>query len=413
MKAKDSNRTERLGVAIAMDAFESLDFAFREQSESDYGIDAHAELIRSEQPTGQLLGIQLKSGLSYLSESDTHGSGYIFRTDKEHFDYWINHALPVLICLCDIDSKIIYWQIVNSETAVSTGKGYKITIPKHQKVDAASIDLLKSILTPIVATTRYTIFKVNDSSLGTAKRYSIEVVLNGSANKAEIAGIIRQVTNKGRKYRYHRNYSVERHWKSSDTHVIWTMVYASAEDHKRGNHICQSAWFSESLNPQFRPVQIDGENIGDSIIVDWNTNYGFFSKYIAENTVEKEDYLAKILPLIEQLKSLLDITEGKLADVMNGEISEESFLAFTDLTRKQIDKLYFEISDLPFAPFECCEAGNKLKNFASHIHNIWIFYSDKGLAKWDDESRLSQALQQRSYTHDALRQLEHELLEVK
>ncbi|MCI5222131.1 MAG: DUF4365 domain-containing protein [Candidatus Electrothrix sp. AR4] len=91
---------ERRGVGIATDAFEALDFAFREQFESDYGIDAHAELIQSKQPTGQLLGIQLKSGASYLSERcDT---GFVFRTDKDHANYWLNHALPVLICLCDV-----------------------------------------------------------------------------------------------------------------------------------------------------------------------------------------------------------------------------------------------------------------------------------------------------------------------
>lgn len=65
MKARNSERIERIRVGIALAAFESLDFAFREQSESDYGIDAHAELIESEQPTGRLLGLQLKSGPSY------------------------------------------------------------------------------------------------------------------------------------------------------------------------------------------------------------------------------------------------------------------------------------------------------------------------------------------------------------
>ena len=52
MKAQKTDRTERRGVNIAGELFEALDFAFREQSESDYGIDAHAELIQSEQPTG-------------------------------------------------------------------------------------------------------------------------------------------------------------------------------------------------------------------------------------------------------------------------------------------------------------------------------------------------------------------------
>ena len=80
MKAKKSDRTERIGVGIAMSAFESQGFAFREQSESDYGIDAHAELIEFEQPTGRLLAIQIKSGPSYLS--DRSPDGFIFRDRK-------------------------------------------------------------------------------------------------------------------------------------------------------------------------------------------------------------------------------------------------------------------------------------------------------------------------------------------
>ena len=96
MKAGKTERTDRSGVALAMGKFESLGFAFREQTESDYGIDGHAELIESASPTGQLLGIQIKSGPSYLSERTEHE--IVFRTDAAHVEYWINHALPVIIC---------------------------------------------------------------------------------------------------------------------------------------------------------------------------------------------------------------------------------------------------------------------------------------------------------------------------
>lgn len=85
MKAKNSDRTERRGVGLAMAAFEAVDLAFREQSVRDFGIGAHVELIESEQPTGQLLGIQLKSGSSYLSEIEDEN--YVFRTDQKHVEY--------------------------------------------------------------------------------------------------------------------------------------------------------------------------------------------------------------------------------------------------------------------------------------------------------------------------------------
>ena len=104
-----------------MEAFAALDFVFRFQEAEDYGIDAHAELIEAEHPTGRLPGIQLKSGSSYFTERQ--GDSYVFRADRTHVEYWIEHCLPVLVCLCDVDNRQIYWQHVDSQTAISTGNG--------------------------------------------------------------------------------------------------------------------------------------------------------------------------------------------------------------------------------------------------------------------------------------------------
>ncbi len=411
MKAQDSDRTERIGVGIALAAFESLGFAFREQSESDYGIDAHAERIEAERPTGQLLGLQLKSGPSYLSE--VCDDGYVFRTDKEHVEYWQNHALPVVICLCDIDTKTIYWQVVNAETAVSTGKGFKFTVPTAQTVATSSTNALNSFLTPVVATDRYTIFKTDDTSHGAAKRYSFEVVLNGSMSKAEVAAIVRQVTNEGQKRRYHRNHMVEGQWGDSDAHVVWTFIYPSAEDHNRRNHVCRSIWTHDGLEPEFRPMGFDGENVGDNIIVDWSDNYNFLAEHVSTNTLTKEDYFSEVLPRIEELKTALTAIETHLLALANGECAESAFLAATDAERAIINEIYFEITALPFAPFECRDMDTKLESFVAFLHNIWLFFSDDGRTKWDQQSRLEQSLQQRSYARETLQHLEYELSKAR
>ncbi|MCI5165579.1 MAG: DUF4365 domain-containing protein [Candidatus Electrothrix sp. GM3_4] len=300
LKAQKTGRTERQGIGIAMTAFEALDFAFREQSESDYGIDAQAELIRSEQPTGRLLGIQLKSGPSYLSKRCD--IGFVFRTDEEHARYWLNHALPVLICLCDVEAKNTYWQVVTHDTAISTGKGYKIIVPSTQLVDSSSKKSLQNLLTPIVTASRYLVFKndepqeiatkypytlpeIDDVSHAGAKRYSFKVVINGAATKIEIAAIVRQVTNEGAKRRYHRNYLVEGRWGDSNAHVVWTFIYPTDEDYRNNIWICRSIWIHEDLDEQFMPIRFEGENVGDNIIVDWNDNYHELSKCLSEDHV--------------------------------------------------------------------------------------------------------------------------------
>lgn len=411
MKAQNSDRTERKGIGIAMTAFESIDFAFREQFESDYGIDAHVELITDEEPTGRLLSLQLKSGTSYLSKTTTEG--YVFRTDKEHVDYWLNHSLPVLICLCDIDKKCIYWQIVNSETAVSTGKGFKVLVPFNQLIDSSSKKQLQDLLTLVVPEEKYTFFKTNDTSHNAAKRYSFEIVLNGTASKAEIAAIVRQVTNQGQKRRYQRNYLVEGRWGDSDAHVVWTFVYPSAEDHSRHNYICRSIWINETLDEQFRPMGFDGENIGDQIIVDWSKNYEFMAKYVATNTLTKEAYFSEVLPRIDELKKILKLFEKTLIALSSREINETEFLHLTNVERKRLDEIYFELGDLSFAPFECKEIDQQLQSFVALLHNIWLYYSDYAHDKWDEKTRLEQSLRQRSYAHETLQYLEYELKKVR
>lgn len=394
-----------------MNAFESLGFAFREQSKSDFGIDAHAELIESEQPTGQLLGIQLKSGPSYLSELED--DAYIFRTDQEHVEYWQNHALPVVICLCDVDSQSIYWQVVNNETAISTGKGFKFRIPISQRVDAQSLPTLRDFLTPLVSADRYTIFKTDDTSHGVAKRYSFEVVVNGSASKAEIAAIVRQITSNGAKRRYHRNHMVEGQWGDSDAHVVWTFIYLSAEDHSRRNHICRSLWIRDDLEESFRPMSFDGENVGDNVIVEWSSNYRFLADHAASNRMTKEDYLSQVFPLIEELETLLMNVEKLLLALSQGEIAETDFLSASEQSRSRINDIYFHITGMALAPFECHEMDTQLESFVASMDNIVLFFSEKGLQTWDERSRLEQALQHRSYARESLGNLKHEIKKIR
>ena len=411
MKAKETERTDRCGVALAMGTFESLGFAFREQTESDYGIDGHAELIASERPTGQLLGIQIKTGRSYLSERTE--TAIVFRADADHVDYWLNHALPVIICLCGADNQTIYWQAVTNETATSTGKGYRFDIPLSQILDASSVPQLTALLTPLVSPDRYTIFKTEDVSHGLAKRYSFKVVVNGTASKAEIASIVRQVSTEGAKRRYHRNHWVEGRWGDAEAHVVWTFVYPSAEDEARCNHICRSLWIHDSLDESARPLPLKGENIGDDIIVNWSESYSYLAQHTSTNTLTKEDYLNVVIPWIEELKQLLEDVGSHLLLLKAGDITEDAFLNATDATRRRINDIYMSISGMSLAPFECKAMDDCLECFVACMDNIVLHYSDKGRETWTAPNRLELSLQQRSYALEHLGELEYELKKVR
>ena len=395
-----------------MDAFEALGFAFRVQYDEDYGVDAQAELIEEERPTGRLLGIQLKTGPSYFNESQ--GDSYVFRVDSQHVEYWLDHCLPVLICLCDVDARQVYWQAVDAETATSTGRGFKILIPMSQKLDPNSEANLRNLLTPMVARNRYTIFEQSDVSHGSTKRYSFKVVVNGAANKMEIASIVRQVTIEGAKRVYNRNHLAEGHWGDSKAQVVWTFVYPSAEDHARDNHICRSLWTHPDLPVKDRPLIHRGENIGDDIIVDWNLMHTELAHFVSPNTSTKGEYLSTVPKLVEELSSLLTNIEAQLSAVSRGSTSEESFLTKTERARARIVEIENEVFDMPLAPFECNQVDQVFKMLLASCGTIALFCSELGRETWKDTNqRVQLVTKQLEAARESLGRVESEISRIR
>lgn len=135
MKVPPTEPTQRAGVAFTeLTITRDFGWLFREQLESDLGVDAHVEVVDDGRGTGRLLGLQIKTGPSYLNEkSDT---GFVYRPDNKHVEYWLTHSLPILIVLVDLEGNRAWWQHISRETLTSTGKGWRITVPFEQELTA-------------------------------------------------------------------------------------------------------------------------------------------------------------------------------------------------------------------------------------------------------------------------------------
>jgi hypothetical protein len=113
-----------------------LGWVFREQPTSDFGVDAHVELVGDGAPTGRLLGVQVKSGPSHFSEP--YKDGWIFRPSSRHMAYWLNHSLPMTLLLVDVDNETIYWQELCERTFEQGPRGgILVKIPSHQGLPSA------------------------------------------------------------------------------------------------------------------------------------------------------------------------------------------------------------------------------------------------------------------------------------
>lgn len=143
-KRKGTQSVSRSGVRFVEDIVNSSNCIFQEIAlENDIGNDAYLEFIENEEATGCCICLQIKSGDSYLNSN----GNFILRADKDHFEYWSSHILPVAAIAYSPSKKTAAWLDVTQYIAanphvVETGP-YSINIPSSQVFDLAKFDLFK------------------------------------------------------------------------------------------------------------------------------------------------------------------------------------------------------------------------------------------------------------------------------
>jgi hypothetical protein len=385
MKAKQSDRTGEQGVALVKLRLEKIGFAVRDQMSSDYGIDAIAELIDDETATGRLVAIQIKSGNSYLEEAKD--SYFVYRPDAQHVDYWLEHTLPVIVCLCDTENEIVYWERVAKDTVESTGKGYKLAVPQARQFGPQAREALKDLVTPRVASSDYTLVSTEDVSHALAKRYSIKIVLNRPMAKPELAAVVRDMTARTAKRRYSRNAMVKGRWGDTDAHVVWTFIYASAADEKKANYTCRSLWIDPTLDSKHAPSPLAGEDVGDGIIVDWQESPLAGLSKIGDVDFDKEHYLDLVDPTVATVTDGLATIETALQRWDVGERTDDEFRSQTESARIQISEVYDAHARSPEPPYECHDLDAPVGSLLAYAHNIVLHHNERGIELWAPEVR--------------------------
>jgi hypothetical protein len=105
-KRKRTQATSRDGVNFVRRLVERQNSTFQEiDLHNDLGNDAYIEFVVEESATGCCVALQIKSGASYRSGSDR----YAFHSDRDHFEYWAAHTLPVLAVIFDPERERAVW----------------------------------------------------------------------------------------------------------------------------------------------------------------------------------------------------------------------------------------------------------------------------------------------------------------
>jgi hypothetical protein len=140
---KRYSATERIGLnAVERIVVSGLGWIFREQPIVDMGIDAQIELVENGNPSGKLIALQLKSGASHFRSSP---DAYTYYGDLTHLDYWLSHALPVILVAHLPESDETLWVHVTALVVARTEKAWRISIPKKNKLGPETKHLIERV----------------------------------------------------------------------------------------------------------------------------------------------------------------------------------------------------------------------------------------------------------------------------
>jgi hypothetical protein len=99
---------ENVGIGHVRHVTEGEQHIFRRVHEEDVGVDANIELCRRpEEPSGVVVGVQVKAGESYV-RNETE-STFTFYPKIEDLQYWRSYALPMYLVVYHPARDVAYW----------------------------------------------------------------------------------------------------------------------------------------------------------------------------------------------------------------------------------------------------------------------------------------------------------------
>lgn len=363
---------ERIGIhQVALVFLKYFGWIEREQPISDFGIDMHVEIVDNGIPTGQIIALQIKSGTSYFSEESEQS--VIYRGQKKHLDYWLDHSLPTLIVLFEPNSENIYWEFVDSRKIKVLDKGWKMEIRKTNILKDSKNEIAKLYTNP----NHYTNYKVNDVSHAGARRITAKILIESSQakNKFSMMMMIPNIIEKFKKSDYYRNETTKISHSGKLADIVFLFFYDSIQQVDRGLPFCRAIWNDKDckypLNP-FIPEEVIQENIG----IIWDRDNDIFKDFISENEFSKGHYLNISDQLFEDSKLLYDSLQKEFLEYNKNndfEIFKDSVLfKETELEMVAQNPL---LND-GFAPLECQDIDSLISSITSFLHNILLVIKD-------------------------------------
>lgn len=129
------------------------------------------------------------------------------------------------------------------------------------------------------------------------------------------------------------------------------------------------------------------DSIGE-IKIEWNDKYEELSEFYDEYSTTKDKYLAQHDNLLRKNQ----VVVKPLIDAFNKELGQKSrfnsVISYVENHENEINDIYNNANGMPFAPLDCKELDKLTQSYFAYSHNLFLYYSKKGLDTWKEKNRI-------------------------
>jgi len=240
------------------------------------------------------------------------------------------------------------------------------------------VEDINKLTSKLLAFNDYTIASIKDLSHNSAKRYNVRVVLNKEYSQLDLIQLSKNLVIEVKNEVYYRSILTEERWSDAKAHVVWLLIYSSAEDEKNDNHIAHIQWIDDSLSIESAPLGMNGEDIGDGIILQWNDSYQTMAQLYEKHSIKKTEYIGIIDRVTKTIVSSVTEIKELVSKLKSKTISQQEYLNRMKEIQEIINTQYSEGTSIGVAPFECKDLDLQFQSVIALADNFLIHFSDIG-----------------------------------
>ena len=238
-------------------------------------------------------------------------------------------------------------------------------------------------------TERYIIYSVEPLHNRIAKRYAIKVILKQPFTFQEISIINLEIVAKTKKLDIYKNEISEQHWYVKDANLIFCYFGRDETDIINCNYICHTTWADLSQNKNWWYRLDKNSEVLNDVHFCYHSYYESLKSFTQEHTGDKFKLITDTKIIIANLITHAEKVISLFNDFIHVTKDENTLVSNMYPHIREIDKYYFDETDLDIPPKELKEWSQCCSNLAATIHDFTLFYNNEYLSGRTQENRVA------------------------